>query len=294
MTVASATPGGAWYPINVAHNSFVEKATGVGTRITPGGSRDNVTFVSKGDADLGITHLIMAYNGYNGLSPFDAPMKNIRHIATLTPAAYFVGMRKDNTTINKIEDIVGKRLGLFPQGNLVNTMTFQLFEALGYSEEDLVKAGTTISYLSYSDGIAQLIDGQIDCYVNNSVWPSPMFAEIDNNPGMRIIGVDDELFQKLNAIHPGYTQITIPANVYKSFSNEVLSFGSYTSLIVRDDMSDDFAYAVTKEFWENFDEIKEMAPDVKLCKPEDALNGNQIPVHPGAQKYYDEVGTKAK
>ena len=64
-------------------------------------------------------------------------------------------------------------------------------------------------------------------------------------------------------------------------------------MVVHKDLPDELVYNMCKVFWENhatFAEVKGIWNSVKL---EDALNGAAIPVHPGAQKCYDELGVKS-
>ena len=63
-------------------------------------------------------------------------------------------------------------------------------------------------------------------------------------------------------------------------------------LVVRDDLSEDVVYDITKAIFENLDKVTHAK--AKLIKAENALNGVGIDVHPGAQKYFDEKGVTAK
>ena len=60
------------------------------------------------------------------------------------------------------------------------------------------------------------------------------------------------------------------------------------ALIVSSDLSEDDVYKLTKTFFENLDKLStshQAAADISL---ENAQQGMVAPVHPGAQKYYDE------
>ena len=63
-------------------------------------------------------------------------------------------------------------------------------------------------------------------------------------------------------------------------------------LVVNKDLPDDLVYNMCKSLWANHDKFVEVKSVWKRVKQEDALKGVAIPVHPGAQKCYDELGVK--
>ncbi len=294
LKVSSSSAGGAWYPINVTHNAHLEKLVkqvapeakfSIG--LNPGGSTANVKSVAGGQADIGICHTAIATMGYNGSAPFDKPMKNIRHLLSINPAAVFIAVRADSD-IKTIGDLKNKRIGFYPQGSLGNTIVEQLFEVSGFTLSDIKKNGGSISYLGFTEGPGQLADKQVDCYTVLGSWPVTTLMEVDFNPGIRIIPIDDALFAKLNAKYPLYTQFTIPENTFKSFKQSFKTVGSMVCLVATDKMSDDMAYLATKAFWDNIADIKDRAVDARGANLSTAMSGMGVPLHPGAAKYYKE------
>ena len=60
---------------------------------------------------------------------------------------------------------------------------------------------------------------------------------------------------------------------------------------MRADMNEDQVYAITKAFWENVDSIASEAPWAKaLDAAYAAKQRGAIKLHPGAERYYREVG----
>lgn len=300
LKVSSSSAGGAWYPINVTHNAHLEKLVkqtnpnakfSIG--LNPGGSTANVKSVAGGQADIGICHTAIATMGYNGSAPFDKPMKNLRHLLSINPAAVFIAVRADSN-IKTIDDLKNKRIGFYPQGSLGNTIVEQLFEVSGFTIADIKKNGGSISYLGFAEGPGQLADNQIDCYTVLGSWPVTTLMEVDFNPGIRVIPIDDALFAKLNAKYPLYTQFNIPANTFKSFKEPFKTVGSMVCLIATDKMSDEMAYLSTKAFWDNLADIKDRAVDARGAALATALSGASIPLHPGAERYYKEKNIPLK
>ncbi|HPI99203.1 MAG TPA: TAXI family TRAP transporter solute-binding subunit, partial [Synergistales bacterium] len=57
-----------------------------------------------------------------------------------------------------------------------------------------------------------------------------------------------------------------------------------------DRMSEELVYRITKALWENIDELAAVHAQGKNVKLETALSAMSVPLHPGAEKYYKEVG----
>ena len=83
----------------------------------------------------------------------------------------------------------------------------------------------------------------------------------------------------------------IDGGVYKAEPNPVLSIGDPSAFIIHKDVPDDIVYKMTKSIFEHQNEIlKAVGPFFNPFKIENALVGAEIPIHPGALKYYKEVG----
>jgi TRAP transporter TAXI family solute receptor len=96
---------------------------------------------------------------------------------------------------------------------------------------------------------------------------------------------------KIVAERPYYAYSTIPAGMYRGTDNEVTSFGVAATLVTSADVSDEVAYNVAKAVFENFDTFTRLHPAFATLKKEDMVKaGLSIPLHPGAEKYYKEVG----
>ena len=87
----------------------------------------------------------------------------------------------------------------------------------------------------------------------------------------------------------------IPAGMYDGQVNEtaVATFDTAVGIAARADMSDDQIYAITKAFWENIDSIASEAPWAKALNAKyAAAQRGALQLHPGAARYYDEIGVR--
>lgn len=93
--------------------------------------------------------------------------------------------------------------------------------------------------------------------------------------------------------NPGYIPGTMPAGVYESIDEDVNTLGIVTNMVVRADLPEELVYNMCKVFWENHAEFAAVKGIWNSVKLEDALVGVGIPVHPGAQRCYDELGVSS-
>jgi hypothetical protein len=114
--------------------------------------------------------------------------------------------------------------------------------------------------------------------------------ELDFDPGVRLLSVEGEALRKALAARPGYVPVTIPGTVYENLEGDVHTLGVPVVLIAHEDLSEDLAYRLTKALWDKHAAFVEVTPVWKTVSLENALLGASAPVHPGAQRYYDEQG----
>jgi hypothetical protein len=92
-------------------------------------------------------------------------------------------------------------------------------------------------------------------------------------------------------MEPGLMATVIPAGAYKGLAADVPAVGTVTAIVIHKDVSDDLAYNIVKTLYANWPDLAEVKKQaIEDSKPENALLGARIPVHPGAMRYYKEMG----
>jgi len=89
---------------------------------------------------------------------------------------------------------------------------------------------------------------------------------------------------------PAYLPATIPANTYRGQTTDVQSAAVQNFLVTQEGVSNDTVYGMTKALWTNLDQLVAAHSAAKAIDIKHALNGMPVPLHPGAEKYYKEVG----
>ena len=89
---------------------------------------------------------------------------------------------------------------------------------------------------------------------------------------------------------PAYQPAIIPANTYEGQTKDVPSIAIQNFLVTHEGVSNEMAYMMTKALWENLDALVAAHAAGKAIKKENAVKGMPLPLHPGAEKYYREIG----
>jgi hypothetical protein len=108
--------------------------------------------------------------------------------------------------------------------------------------------------------------------------------------GIRVIGFADDLVDKTLATVPGITKSPIPKGLYGVVDRDLPSAGFLQQLIVDAGLSDELVYRITKLWWEKIKDIHEVAPGLDQANVKMAMEHATIPFHPGAIRYYKEIG----
>lgn len=287
----SGPEGGSWYPLGAAMMSVLEKKLpGISTSNGPGGGVGNCKAVNAKRADLGWTYTHTSFNAYEGKGVFDKKCDNIRHLMSLYPGVFQMAVPRDSA-IKSPADMGNKRIVPGVTGFTGTVIAEQVLQAYDLTFDKIKQNGGTVTFVGYADSAALLKDGHSDVYMAVTSLPQATILDLNFQPGIRMIGVDDAHMKKILEIEPGLMAFTIPANTYEGQTQPVLTPATVTEIIVHKDVPDELAYQIVKTLYEAWPELAQVKKkDIEDSKPENALMGNRIPVHPGALKYYKEKG----
>ena len=107
---------------------------------------------------------------------------------------------------------------------------------------------------------------------------------------MTILNWTQETLDKINAKYPLWDWYDFPPGTYPNQDKLIRTIGSPNVLVTRDDISEEVVYNVTKVIWENLATLQEIHGATKDMRLEIAIEGLGAPLHPGAIRYYREVG----
>lgn len=287
MSVATGGTGGTYYPLGGALSNILNNA-GVNYTATAqatGASKENVELVTREDAEIAFIQNDVAYYAVNGTDTFEGEKKpSLRGLCCLYPEIVQI-VASDDSGIKTIDDLKGKRVAVGSPGSGVEVNVKQILDIHGITYDDLGK----VDYLSFAEAADQIKSGQIDATFLTAAIPSSAITELATTHDVHLVPIAEDKAEALIAKYPFYVNLHITPSEYKGQDEEISVVAVQSMLAVDERMADEDAYNIVKLLFENLDTMKESharGGDIALDK---ALDGMSIEVHPGAQKYFDEV-----
>lgn len=288
LRMFSGPEGGSWYPLGAAMMNIVEKETGISSSNGPGGGVGNAKAVNAGRADLGWSYTHTAYNAYNGRGKFDKKNPNLRHLMSLYPGVFQLVVPKDSK-IFSVADLKNKRIVPGKVGFTGTVIAELVLKAYGITFDSIKKDGGSVSFVGYSDSAALMKDGHSDAYMAVTSCPQSTIIDLNFRPGIRFLGIDGKHMAEILKLEPGLMATVVPVGAYKGLKADVPAVGTVTCIVINKDVPDDLAYNIVKTLYANWPELaKVKKAAIDASKPDKALAGARIPVHPGAMRYYKE------
>lgn len=293
VTIGTGGITGVYYPtggaiakiVNAKKDKYDIRATVEST----GASVFNINAIMAGDLEFGIAQADRQYQAYNGLSEWEGkPQKDLRAVFALAPEAVTFVAAEDSG-IKSLKDAKGKVVNIGNPGSGNRQNAIDVFEAAGINIEKDLKAES----IKAADAPRMLQDGRIDGFFYTLGHPNGNIKEATaGKRKCRIVPITgmDNLLKEC----PYYSKTTIDMSQYPDASNAsdgtVETIGMLATFVTSADTPDDIVYAITKEVVENLDEFKSLHPALASITKESLLEGRTAPFHPGAEKYFREVG----
>jgi len=278
--------GGSWYPLGGAIADAIQKEIpGVTLTVAPGGGVANVEGVELGKCDIGFSNSSSGVDGVYGRPPFKQKMTNMRQLANLYPQ-YFQIVVLEDSGIKSVADLKGKAISPGPRGHTGEFAATQVLELYGLSYKEMSK----VHHVGYNDAVALMKDGHCDGWLLCTTVPAATIMELASSRKIRLFSLPDDKIKAMQKLNTGYIRRLIPKGTYQGVDYDVHGFGFFTHLIISAKLPDDLVYKITKTFVKNLPQFANVVKDMKGVTPKDLALDIGIPFHPGALKYFKEIG----
>ena len=292
VTIGTGGITGVYYPTGGAIAKIVNKQKDKynirATVESTGASVFNINAIMSGDLEFGIAQADRQYQAYNGLAEWEGkPQKDLRAVFALAPEAVTF-IAAEDAGIKSLADAKGKVINIGNPGSGNRQNAIDVFQAAGINIEKDIKAES----IKAADAPRMLQDGRIDGFFYTVGHPNGNIKEATaGKRKCRIVSITD--IAPLVKQFPYYSLTSIDMAQYPEATNKdekVSTVGMLATFVTSAKVPDDVVYAITKEVFENLDEFKTLHPALASLTREGMLEGLTAPLHPGAVKYYKEVG----
>jgi len=296
LVLATATTGGTYYPVGVALSTLWslklrnEKPAAIKVNpITSAGSGENINMLKGKEVEMAILQGLFGKMAWNGTDIYKGkPMKDLRSITLLWPNVEHFVIVQDKVKTGTITDIKGLRFSIGRAGSGTERSGLTIMSGVVMGRDD-VKA----EYLGYFESSKAMKDKRIEGANLCAGPPVAAVTDLFATPGMKVQVLEfaDAQLKAINAktAYPGF-RYKIPANTYPGQKNEIKTIAQPNFLGIRADADPAIVYTLTKTIYENLPYLYAIHQATKFMKLELATSGLPCPLHPGALKYYREVG----
>jgi TRAP transporter TAXI family solute receptor len=253
--------------------------------VSPGGGVGNVEGIEFGKCDVGFSNSSSGVDGLYGRTPFKKKMTNMRQLANLYPQ-YFQMVVLENSRIKSVADLKGKVISPGPKGFTGEFAARQVLEIYGLSYKDM----SMVQHVGYSDAVSLMKDGHCDAWLFCSAVPAASVMDIASTRKIRLLSLPEDKIKAIQKLNAGYVRREIPRGSYPGVDYDVDGFGFFTHLIISAKLPDDLVYKITKSLVKNLPRYGDVVNDMKGVTPKDLAVDIGIPFHPGALKYFKEIG----
>lgn len=289
FSVGTSSSGGSVYAVGAGISNLLNNKIGnlSMNAIATGGAVDNVGLMSRGEVQFAFNASNTNYQAYNGqLSGLDK-QENLRGIVSLYPSVFHFIVSKDSN-ITGFDQLKGTKGAVGAPASATDLYCTDVLNYFGYDYRD----GKDVEavYANTSDATDLFKDGHIDWALfplgvpGSAVLDLAMANKIDIIP---IAGADrDGLLERFSY----YVPYTIPGGTYNGFDQDIDTVGCVITMVVDEKVDEEVVYQITKAIWENLGEVQAIANSLTWMNKDNATQGIGVPLHPGAERYYKEIG----
>ncbi|NQW09376.1 MAG: TAXI family TRAP transporter solute-binding subunit [Alphaproteobacteria bacterium] len=294
---------GTYYPIGAIIGNAISNPAGsrpctaggscgvpnlIALAVSSNGSVANVEAIARGELDSGFAQADVVHHAYYGTGPFAdrSPLTELRVIASLYAERMQLVARR-GSGIASIADLAGKRVSLDEPGSGTLLMARGLLEAHGLSESQVVA-----EYMKPGPAASLMQRGELDAFFIVAGVPTNAVADLIRAEAATLVAVDGPETDALLVARPFLSRTPIPAGTYGADAPEIASIGVGAQWVVAASVPEERVYAICLALWN--DATRTLLDGGHLTgrqiRLETALDGVDVPLHPGAERCYAELG----
>jgi TRAP transporter TAXI family solute receptor len=290
IVIGTGGTGGVFYPYGGGLAQLLSKKlpdTQATAEVT-GGSLDNVKLLGAGNAEIGLSTVDSAYDGFKGEGAYkDVGPQAIATLAVLYPSVLHVVASKSSGIAN-VGDINGKRASVGSAGSSTESICDRVLAAAGLNP----MADVTRDNLGIAESVGALKDGKIDVFFWIGGVPTPAVKDLASTNAADIVFINTgELAGKLAEKYPGvYNPTILPKGSYQGLEADLPVLGVDNVLIVAQSLDGGLVKEILAAIFDNLEEVHAIHPTAKKLTVESAARATAVAFHPAAVEFYKSRG----
>ncbi len=286
LTLTTASPGGVYYIYGEELAKILTEKLGIEVNPLPTqGTVHNIKLLDIGTAQVSLITMAVGLQGWNGTGDWTGgkQFRNMRALFPMfdNPVQTVVLQRSGFTTLAQLDK---KRIGAGPKSGTGGIYTPEILKVLGLSAE--------VNFGSFDAMITALFAGRHDAFMTMAGAPMTVIRDAAAKEPITLIGFSPEQIETTRKAMPELSPSKIAAGTYPGLEKDYVTIGVYNFGIARADLPDDLAYQLVKAVFEGQPRLQKAHPVASETIPQNALKNTFLPFHPGAVRYYREIGIK--
>lgn len=243
----------------------------------------NIKLLQDKEIEASMATTLSSYEAYAATGPYEGgePGKILSWMAIAPVGMHVIAL--EGGPVNALEDLKGKRVGMGQPGGVSMLDANVLMEMVAGNDFEPFR-------VRLGDMVDMLSDGNIDAALWNGSFPLPPVIKLSAQRDVKLVPISDEFYAELSAKYPPYFRLDIPGGTYEDVAADTPTYGLANGLVISADVSEERVYDMTKAVFESLDDLAGVHPAFGRVTKETVLNGFGAPLHPGALKYYREIG----
>lgn len=286
LNLATGGTSGTYYAVGGALGSTMKGKLQLSeiTVNSTGASKANVFLIDDGDADLAILQSDVLAYAHEGTALFESD-------GVVDSALWVAGLYNEtvqiicSTDITDIEQLRGKSVCVGDVGSGTEFNAKQVLEAYGMTFDDINAVNG-----SFSDGVESLKDKKVSAAFTVAGAPTTAIVDLAMTNEFNMLSLSEDAVKYLTEKYTFLTLDPLPAGTYSGIDHEVDCVAVKAVLVASKDLSEDVVYELVKGMFDNQDALATAHAKFGLLSPEGAVAGASADLHPGAAKYYSEIG----
>lgn len=296
INIATATTGGAYYPIgNAMAQIWTKKLDGVKAAAqSTAGTPQNVELMMNKEVQIALGQNGICYYAFNGAGTYEGkkgfPVKSLRGITALYPNVMHWVVASDSG-IKSVSELKGQKIvpGAVASATEVNTREMLSVYGLNYMK-DAGEVNVKADFVGYNEAVDLLKNRQIIASHIAGGVPTAAVLDVLSTGAAKLISLEEDKIQEITTKYPWYFPYTIKAGTYPKQEEDIHTIALSNILFTREDQPEEMIYMITKAIYDYHDDLVNAHKATKNTVLENALNGMTLPLHPGSVKFYEEQG----